>query len=120
MNDRQLSTTVLDRLDHIRDTDPASVTALDVYQDVTMHLETNDPALFRRIDTALVHVFAALMSAAWRDGYNVGQNPGLLVYAQQQAPAVSMPFEWVTVAEGVEIAQTVDQVVDDLLNGGAA
>ena len=120
MNDRQLSTTVLDRLDHIRDTDLASVTALDVYQDAAGQLEASDPALFRRVDAALVRVFAALMSAAWRDGYNVGQNPAQLIYAQQQAPSVAMPFEWVTVAEGVEIAQTVDQVVDDLLNGGAA
>lgn len=120
MNHQQLSAAVLDRLDHIRDTDLASVTALDVYQDAVLHLEANDPALFRRVDAALVRIIAAVMSAAWRDGYNVGQDPAQLIYAQQQVPAVAMPFEWVTVAPGVEIAQTVDQVVDDLLNGGAA
>ncbi len=120
MKDRQLSTTVLDRLDFIRDNDLASITALQVYADAAEQLEANDPALFRRIDTALVHVFAALMSAAWRDGYSIGQDPAQLIYAQQQAPAVAMPFTWKVVADGVEIAQTVDQVVDDLLNGGAA
>ena len=117
---QQLAPCILDRLDHIRDNDLASITAMDVYTDAVMQLEASDHALFRKLDTALVHALAALMSAAWRDGYAVGQDPTLLIFTQQQAPAVSMPFEWKVVADGVEIAQTVDQVVDDLLKGGAA
>ena len=119
---QQLAQSILERLDHIRDTDVACITALAAYADAADQLEANDHALFRRLDSALVHVFASLMQAAWRDGYAVGQDPTLLIFAQQETSAVAMPFTWQVVAPGVEIAQSASDYVDDLLDGegGAA
>lgn len=114
---QQLAPCILDRLDVIRDTDVACVTALDLYADIAMELEASNHALFRRIDAAWIRSIGAVMQAAWKDGYSVGRDPTQLIFAQQQAPAVSMPFTWKVVADGVEIAQTVSEYVDDLLDG---
>lgn len=116
----QLSASVLARLDVLLDRDPAATVAVDAFYAVTAKLEHIDPELFAELDGAWCTLFDCLRVAFWRDGWQCGTNPALLVFEQETDPE-PVPFEWRDVpgVDGVSIALSVDTVVSQILAGGA-
>ena len=113
-----LSETVLNRIDHVLDKNPACDAALATFYELWGKLERVDGELHGELDGAWVDVLYAIREAVWLDGWACGQSPALLLTEPVAEPT---PFEWVAVpgVEGVAIGLTADQFVGELLARGA-
>ena len=120
-NTQQLSASVTGRFAVVLDRDVCATTAVDRLYAITSRIERQiDADTWEAFDAALVDVLDAVQVAFWRDGWQCGTNPALLVFEQETDPE-PVPFEWRDVpgVDGVSIALSVDTVVSQILAGGA-
>lgn len=115
----QLSEAVVNRLDHVVDTDPACIAALDAFYCITARLEATDPNLFHELDQVWIDAFCTTREAVWLDGWQCGQQPALLVFEPMAPAPEPIAVDWREVAPGVAIGVSASDAVEAWLSGGA-